>query len=108
MLSVPFVLPGTVLQKTDFFVVAIGFTFGLDFSTILSNKRKNLEPCKISAAQGLDQIQSHFIKGLHLVRLSKFTQVSPHHCISSIALNLKLDVCLLCPVTYPSLFSLWT
>lgn len=42
---------------------------GLDFSAILLNKRENLKICKITTAQGLDQIQSHCLKGLHLVTL---------------------------------------
>lgn len=78
-----------------------GVTFGLDFSAVLLNKSKNLELCKITAAQGLDQLQSHFIEGLHLVRLSDFIEVSPHNRTSSITPNLKQNFSLL-PHTHTS------
>lgn len=90
MLFTPFVLPEQYYKGQIFFFF-VGFTFGLDFSAVLLNKRKNLKLSKILAAQ----IQCHFLKPLHFVRLSNFIEVSPHNRICSITPNLKQDFSLL-------------
>lgn len=81
-----------------FFCVCV-FTFDLDFSAILWNKRKNFALCKITTAQGLEHIQSHFIKGSHWVGLKLHWGVSSRsHLLNKISLS---------SVMYPYYFTLW-